>query len=51
MAGNFRVKANVETRRAAEVVAEEPKARVELLEDNGLRLDLADLFGDNSIKM
>ena len=50
MAGNSRIEANVETRGAAEVVAEEPEARVELLEDNGLRLNFADLFGYNSGK-
>lgn len=48
VAGNPRVEASVEARRAAEVVAEEPEAGVELLEDNSLRLDLADLLGDNS---
>ncbi len=47
MAGDSRVEAGVESRRAAEVVAEEPEAGVELLKDDGLRLDFADLLGDD----
>ena len=47
VAGDPRVEARVEARRAAEVVAEEPEAGVELLKDDGLRLDFADLLGDD----
>jgi len=46
--GNARVETNMEARGAAEVVAEEPEARMELLKDDGLRLDLAHLLGDDA---
>jgi len=36
-------------RGVAEVVAEESEARVELLEDDGLGLDFADLLGDDPV--
>lgn len=47
MADNVGVVANLVARVAAEVTTEVSQAGVELLEDDGLRLNLADLLGDD----
>jgi len=45
--GEARIEANITTRVAPEVAAESVQAGVELLEDDGLGLDLANLLGDD----
>lgn len=46
---DVRVIADLVTRDAAEIVVEVVEARVELLEDDGLGLDFADLLGDDAL--
>lgn len=46
--GNARVVSNIAAREAPKVTAEAVQARMELFEDNGLRLNFADLLGDNA---
>jgi len=45
--GDGRVKSDMVTRGAAKIVAEESEAGMELLEDDGLGLNFADLLGDD----
>jgi len=47
--GDVRVVSDIAAREAPEVAAEAVHARVELLEDNGLRLNVADLLGDDAL--
>jgi len=49
VAGNATVEANRVARHAVQVVAEKSDAGVELLEDDGLSLDLADLLEDDPL--
>ncbi len=49
VAGNATVEASRVARHAVQVVAEESKTGVELLEDDGLSLNLADLLEDDSL--
>jgi hypothetical protein len=47
--GNGAVETDRVTRDTLEVVAEQSKTSMELIKDDGLGLDLADLFGDDSL--
>jgi len=49
MVGDRRVKSNMVAGGAAEIVAEKSEAGVELLEDDSLGLDLANLLGDDPL--
>jgi len=49
VAGDTAVEADVVARGAAQITAEETEAGVELLEDDGLGLNLTDLLGDDPL--